>query len=165
VTRQRVSGVAVVHACWTGSVPSSRRSASRSSGAARGKVTLAGSRGAVRRSAPSEAAMSNARRRLCGVYLAIAVVALIATWRQNLAFMAERGAGLTDFWLALLVNRATISITVDLFLFALAAAVWMVLEARLGARCVDRRTRAEEAANRPLLRIVVSPVPVSSRRT
>jgi hypothetical protein len=64
------------------------------------------------------------------VYLAIAVVALIATWRQNLAFMAERGAGFTDFWLALLVNRATISITVDLFLFALAAVVWMVLEAR-----------------------------------
>ena len=74
--------------------------------------------------------MSSARRTLCGLYLAIAVTALIATWRQNLAFMAERGAGFADFWLALLVNRATISITVDLFLFALAAVVWMVIEAR-----------------------------------
>lgn len=74
--------------------------------------------------------MSSARRTLCGLYLAIAVVALIATWRQNLAFMAESGAGFVDFWLALLVNRPAISITVDIFLFALAAVVWMVLEAR-----------------------------------
>jgi len=78
--------------------------------------------------------MSNARRTLCGLYLAIAVIALIATWRQNLAFMAESGAsglqGFMEFWPALLVNRATTSITVDIFLFALAAVVWMVLEAR-----------------------------------
>jgi len=78
--------------------------------------------------------MSSARRTLCGLYLAIAVVALIATWRQNLAFMAESGAsgvqGFVEFWPALLVNRPTVSITVDIFLFALAAVVWMVLEAR-----------------------------------
>jgi hypothetical protein len=78
--------------------------------------------------------MSSARRALCGLYLAIAVVALIATWRQNLAFTADIGASLPEsfaqFWPALLVNRATMSITVDIFLFSLAAIVWMVLEAR-----------------------------------
>ena len=53
---------------------------------------------------------------------------------RTLAFGAERGlAGVelfTQFWPALLVNRATISITVDIFVFALAATYFMVLEAR-----------------------------------
>jgi hypothetical protein len=78
--------------------------------------------------------MSGARKLLCWVYGLIAALALVGTWRQNLAFGAERGLGLADtfaqFWPALLVNRATISITVDLFLFVLAAFFFMVLEAR-----------------------------------
>jgi len=78
--------------------------------------------------------MSSARRLLCGVYVAVAVLALIGTWRQNIAFMQESGLGFFDgfaaFWPALLVNRATVSITVDLFLLGLAAVIWMVLEAR-----------------------------------
>lgn len=68
------------------------------------------------------------------IYLAIAALALMATWRQNIGFMLEPGrdlrSGLVDFWPALLVNRATTSITVDIFLFGLAAVLWMVLEAR-----------------------------------
>jgi len=85
--------------------------------------------------------MSSHRRFLCALYASIAAVALIGTWRQNLAFMAEAGLGLPEgflqFWPALLANRATTSITVDIFLFALAATVWMVLEARkLGIRFV-----------------------------
>jgi hypothetical protein len=68
------------------------------------------------------------------LYVAIAALALIATWRQNIWFLleGERGlaGGLLDFWPALLVNRATTSITVDIFLFGLAAVVWMVVEAR-----------------------------------
>lgn len=78
--------------------------------------------------------MSSPRKLLGLVYLVIAAVALIATWRQNIAFMSERkldfAHGFGEFWPALLANRATISITVDLFLMALAATVWMVLEAR-----------------------------------
>jgi hypothetical protein len=83
--------------------------------------------------------MTSSRKTLCGVYVAIALVALIGTWRQNLAFMADKSAasGFGEFWLALLVNRATVSITVDIFMFGLAAFVWMVLEARrLGMRFV-----------------------------
>ena len=68
------------------------------------------------------------------IYVAIAVLALVATWRQNIWFILEgqRGfaGGMTDFWPALLVNRATTSITVDIFLFGLAAVLWMVSEAR-----------------------------------
>jgi len=78
--------------------------------------------------------MTTARSRLVGIYLAIAALALVGTWRQNLAFMADPAVGFANgfvaFWPALLVNRATISITVDIFVFALAAVIWMVLEAR-----------------------------------
>lgn len=73
-------------------------------------------------------------RTLVRIYLAIAALALVATWRQNIAFIAENdggfAAGLVDFWPALLANRATTSLTVDIFLFGLAAVVWMVVEAR-----------------------------------
>lgn len=78
--------------------------------------------------------MSIARRRLCFVYYALAVVALVATWRQNLAFGSELGVGPVElfrqFWPALFANRATTSITLDLFLLMLAGVIWMVLEAR-----------------------------------
>ena len=74
------------------------------------------------------------RTGLARLYVAIAALALIATWRQNIWFLleGERGVagGLVDFWPALLANRATTSITVDIFLFGLAAVIWMVLEAR-----------------------------------
>jgi hypothetical protein len=88
-----------------------------------------------------EAAMSRARTILCTTYLAIAALALVACWRQNLAFMSAPGLSLADgfiqFWPALLANHATTSITVDIFLFGLAAFIWMVLESRrLGIRFV-----------------------------
>lgn len=73
------------------------------------------------------------RAALARLYVAIAALALVATWRQNIGFILERdgfAAGMMDFWPALLVNRATTSITVDIFLFGLAAVVWMVVEAR-----------------------------------
>lgn len=85
--------------------------------------------------------MPTARKALCGIYVAVGVVALVACWRQNLAFAGERGISVAqafvDFWPALLANPATTSITLDIFLFGLAAFVWMVLEARrLGIRFV-----------------------------
>ena len=78
--------------------------------------------------------MSRTRTILCSTYLAIAALALVACWRQNLAFMNEAGvdlaSGFIQFWPALLANHATTSITIDIFLFGLAAIVWMVIEAR-----------------------------------
>jgi hypothetical protein len=87
------------------------------------------------------APMSRARQALCGAYVTFALVALVACWRQNLLFASARGIGFADvfveFWPALLANHATTSIAIDIFLFALAASVWMVVEARrLGIRFV-----------------------------
>lgn len=78
--------------------------------------------------------MSRSRQVLVWWYLAVAAFALVTCWRQNLAFMAGEDIALAEgfvaFWPALLVNHATTSITIDIFLFGLAATTWMVLEAR-----------------------------------
>lgn len=77
--------------------------------------------------------MPSSRIALCVVYAAIAFAALIATWSQNLAYFH----GVTDFLPALgafiedtKVTPAARSITVDIGLFFLAAAIFMVIEAR-----------------------------------
>jgi hypothetical protein len=73
------------------------------------------------------------RSRLSFVYGAIALLALLATWHQNLHYFGG-GAGpvsvLATFWKATFANPAAASITLDLGLFLLAVMVWMVLEAR-----------------------------------
>jgi Protein of unknown function DUF2834 len=84
------------------------------------------------------------RQLLCIVYGAIALLALIATWSQNLSYFRPedglvRGFGLATarFWPDTLTTPAGVSVTVDLGLFFLAATVFMVLEARrLGIRFV-----------------------------
>lgn len=73
--------------------------------------------------------MTANRRALCAVYAVIAVVALIATWSQNLAYR-DHPSGLSGFLPDLRVNPGARSITVDIALFFLAAAVFMVIEAR-----------------------------------
>jgi hypothetical protein len=87
--------------------------------------------------------MSMARRGswLSIIYVCLALLALVACWRQNLLFMQDAGVdlatGLVVFWPALLANHATTSITVDIFLLCVAAMIWMVFEARrLGIRFV-----------------------------
>ena len=75
------------------------------------------------------------------IYLGIATLALVACWRQNLAFVSNAAtnplSGFIQFWPALLANPATTSITIAIFLFGLAAVMWMVIEARnLGIRYV-----------------------------
>jgi Protein of unknown function DUF2834 len=81
--------------------------------------------------------MSRSRQLLCAAYAAIAVLALIGTWSQNVAyFRPEEGPlrgfvmATARFWPATLATPASTSITVDLALFFLAAAVLMVIEAR-----------------------------------
>jgi hypothetical protein len=74
--------------------------------------------------------LPTATKVLCTAYAAIAIGALIATWSQNLAYI-DRGAQMvTAFWEDTKVNPATRSITVDIALFALAASILMVTEAR-----------------------------------
>lgn len=82
--------------------------------------------------------MSISRKALCLAYGLIALLALVGTWGNNVAYLSLGFVGAnTAFWQATLVNPASRSITVDLFFLGLAMFVWMVLEARrLGMRGV-----------------------------
>jgi len=70
------------------------------------------------------------RKVLCGVYGAIALAALVATWSQNVAYAGSRAGFLVDFWKGTKVTAASRSITADIIMFALAASILMVIEAR-----------------------------------
>jgi hypothetical protein len=74
------------------------------------------------------------RSRLAFVYGLVAFLALLATWNQNLHYFGGDAAGggspLVAFWKDTFANPAAASITLDIGLFVLAAAIWMVLEAR-----------------------------------
>jgi hypothetical protein len=82
-------------------------------------------------------AMPRARLLLCLVYGATAVLALVATWSQNVAYLHPGEGPFTGFimatlrfWPDTLTTPAGVSITVDLAIFFFAAAVLMVYEAR-----------------------------------
>lgn len=82
--------------------------------------------------------MTQQQRWLVGFYALIAMVALVATWSQNLFYFqsGESDPGLA-FLDATRVNPASRSITVDLALLLLAAVAFMIIEARrLGVRFV-----------------------------
>lgn len=77
----------------------------------------------------SDIGLPKSTKLLCAAYAAIAVIALIATWSQNIAYF-DRVSGLVDFATDTKANPASRSLTVDIFLMFLAAAVFMVVEAR-----------------------------------
>jgi hypothetical protein len=74
------------------------------------------------------------RKWLSVIYVCLAALAFVVCWWHNISFMRGEGVdlatGFVVFWPALLVNHATTSITVDIFLLCVAAMIWMVLEAR-----------------------------------
>jgi len=74
--------------------------------------------------------MTISRRTLCVAYALIGLVALVGTWGNNIDYLhlGLVGANL-HFWQETLVNPASRSITVDILCLALAAIVWMLLEA------------------------------------
>jgi hypothetical protein len=74
-------------------------------------------------------ALPTSSKVLCAVYGVIALGALIATWSQNIAYL-DTPSGLGGFWTDTKVNPASRSITVDIVLFSIAAAILMVIEAR-----------------------------------
>lgn len=65
-------------------------------------------------------------------YALISIAAFAATWSQNLAYFGGDGGSqaFSTFWLETKVNPASRSITVDIGFFLLAAAIFMVIEAR-----------------------------------
>ena len=78
----------------------------------------------------AETALPTSSKVLCAVYGAIAIGALIATWSQNVAYLDNPGGFFLDFFNDSRVTPASRSLTVDLGLFALAAVILMVIEAR-----------------------------------
>ena len=79
------------------------------------------------------AALPTSSKVLCAVYGVIAVAALIATWSQNAAYLAaprDPGHFLVNFLDDSRVTPGSRSLTVDIVLFSLAAAILMVIEAR-----------------------------------
>jgi hypothetical protein len=77
------------------------------------------------------------RRILCAAYAAVALLALVGTWSQNLAyFRGDEGpaAGFLfatgRFWMDTLATPASTSITVDLLLLLLPLFALMIVEAR-----------------------------------
>jgi Terpene cyclase DEP1 len=77
-----------------------------------------------------DSSMPTSRKVLCGVYGAIAVVALIATWSQTLAYSDKPAQSLLNFWNDSKVTPASRSLSADLLLLSLAAMILMVIEAR-----------------------------------
>jgi Protein of unknown function DUF2834 len=75
-------------------------------------------------------ALPTSSKVLCAVYGAIAITALIATWSQNIAYFDNPGGFLLEFLNDSKVTPASRSLTVDIVLFFLAAAILMVIEAR-----------------------------------
>jgi hypothetical protein len=78
----------------------------------------------------AETALPTSSKVLCAVYGVIAAAALIATWTQNAAYFDNPGGFLLDFFNDSKVTPASRSLTVDIVLFFLAAAILMVIEAR-----------------------------------
>jgi Terpene cyclase DEP1 len=75
--------------------------------------------------------MPISRRVLCVVYALVGLVALAGTWGNNIEYLHLGIVGANiHFWQETLVNPASRSITVDILCLALAAIVWMLLEAR-----------------------------------
>ena len=68
---------------------------------------------------------------ICAIYGLIALIALPATWINNIAFMIQADhASFSDFFQAAYANAAAASLSNDLFLLGFAASIFMLLEAR-----------------------------------
>ena len=81
--------------------------------------------------------MPRNRQLLCLGYAAVAVLAFAGTWSQNVFYLPPGQGPLTGFltatarfWPDTLATPASVSITVDIALFTLAASVFLVREGR-----------------------------------
>ena len=71
----------------------------------------------------------------CATYALIALLALPATWINNIAFMSQPNNSFMDFVNAAYVNAAAASLSNDLLFVAIAASMFMVIEGqRIGIR-------------------------------
>jgi Terpene cyclase DEP1 len=82
--------------------------------------------------------MTNQDKLICAAYGLISLVALPATWINNIAFMTQpSNTSMLDFIRAAYVNAAAASLSNDLLLLAMAACIFMAIEGRrVGVRFV-----------------------------
>jgi Terpene cyclase DEP1 len=81
--------------------------------------------------------MNTKDKLICTTYGSIALLALPATWINNIAFMQQPNNSLMDFINAAYVNAAAASLSNDLLFIAIAASVFMAVEGkRVGVRFV-----------------------------
>lgn len=82
--------------------------------------------------------MTNQDKLLCAIYALISLLALPATWINNIAFMTQPSRNsMLDFLQAAYVNPAAASLSNDLLLLATAACIFMAIEGRrVGVRFV-----------------------------
>jgi hypothetical protein len=82
--------------------------------------------------------MTTQDKLLCAIYALIALIALPATWINNIAFMTQPNhTSMLDFLQAAYVNPAAASLSNDLLLLAAAASIFMAIEGRrVGVRFV-----------------------------
>ncbi|RFZ59197.1 hypothetical protein MSS2_00282 [Mycobacterium marinum] len=74
--------------------------------------------------------MPTSRKVLCTVYALIALVALVATWSQTVAYTHSGTAFFGTFWRDTRVNAASRNITADALMLSMSVVILMVLEAR-----------------------------------
>lgn len=74
--------------------------------------------------------MPLARKVLCGVYALIALLALVATWSQTIAYTHSGAAFFGTFWQDTRVNAASRNISADALMLSMSVVILMVVEAR-----------------------------------
>jgi Terpene cyclase DEP1 len=83
---------------------------------------------------------------ICATYTLIALLAIPATWINNIAFMKQPNNSFMDFVNAAYVNAAAASLSNDLLFIAIAASMFMAIADpttdRLIGRIGIRRTKA-----------------------
>jgi Terpene cyclase DEP1 len=81
--------------------------------------------------------MTTKDKLICATYAAIGLLAIPATWINNIAFMQQPNNSFTDFINAAYVNAAAASLSNDLLFIAIAASMFMAIEGkRVGVRYV-----------------------------
>ncbi|OBF51978.1 hypothetical protein A5756_18625 [Mycobacterium sp. 852002-53434_SCH5985345] len=77
------------------------------------------------------ASIPTSRKVLCAVYALIAVLALVATWSQTVAYTHSGLAAFFDnFWHDTRVNASSRNLTADALMLGMSVAILMVVEAR-----------------------------------
>jgi Terpene cyclase DEP1 len=81
--------------------------------------------------------MTTKDKLICATYGSIGLLALPATWINNIAFMQQPNNSFMDFINAAYVNAAAASLSNDLLFIAIAASMFMAIEGkRIGVKYV-----------------------------